>query len=73
MRIILNEKPFTLSFRMDLVTSSEVANNLCITRAEEIGITQENLSECIRLTSSYIENQIALWLDRRAIKVSFIS
>lgn len=67
--IVVEGKDFTIRFRPDLASVSEVAEQFCIQAAGDIGITDETLPACVREIAQYTSNAANKIYEDRMIAV----
>ena len=62
-------KRFTVRFAPEVQTTEAVATALCTQKADEIGVTQENLSACVKGVNSYLQSVVDEWSVEKTLQV----
>lgn len=60
---------FNVRFEPERQTSAEMARLLCTQRADVIGVTQNNVDECVQKVGTYLQTSVNRWVDEKTLRV----
>ena len=65
-----NEKDYEITFQPSAVSIDGVANAFCSEKGEELGVTQESFTECVRQISDYVMRELQLFVSESSTQAS---